>query len=63
MTKKDARQQPLEPYLPTQLSLVQMSALLDEDCTELGLIQDCVIEEQIAENIVVSQVIFKNKES
>jgi len=60
MAKKDAEKQPIGPNLPSQLSLAQTSRFDDEECVELSLIQDCAMEEQTADNIVVSQVMFKN---
>jgi uncharacterized protein YjbI with pentapeptide repeats len=60
MTKKDSEIAPSVPNLPVQLSLAQMSEFHDEDCVELCLVQDCVIEDQAAENLVITQVVFKN---
>ena len=60
MVKKSVEFKPLTPNLPSQLPLVQINEFYDEDCVKLSLIQDCAFEAQTAENIAISQVLFKN---
>ncbi|MBP2665539.1 MAG: Pentapeptide repeat (8 copies), partial [Firmicutes bacterium] len=60
MAKKDVELNPVAPNLPPQLALAQISAFHDEECMELCLIQECAITDQIADNLVINQVVFKN---
>ncbi|MBP2649961.1 MAG: Pentapeptide repeat (8 copies) [Firmicutes bacterium] len=60
MYKKSAKPKITEPNLPSDLPLLGVDSIQDEEVIELGLIQDSRIPFQTAENIVISQAIFRN---
>jgi Uncharacterized low-complexity proteins len=60
MVQKSAQSKLLAPNLPPELPLVHINEFHDEDRVQRSLIQDCALEAQTAENIAISQVIFKN---
>jgi len=60
MSKKSAEPKLIMPNIPPHLPLAHIKTFHDEDSVNLSLIQDYTLENHIAENIAVNQVIFKN---